>query len=106
MNCIDAIEGSHKCIIDSFHNMFIEERLDDTEYIRNIKTLINGTDVFIKENQEIITGQKIVQQVLYRYAKKIWVNNLSHIRKKQSSEHIDYYDYYYDYIYANGTYPP
>ncbi len=106
MNCIDAIEGSLKCIIDSFHKLFVEERLDDTEYIRNVKTLIIGTDAFIKKNQEIVTGQKIVQQVLYRYAKKTWLDHQPQIKIKCSAEDTDYYEYYYDYIYEHGTYPP
>ena len=106
MNCIDAIEGSLRCIIDRFHHMFVEERLDDTEYIRNVKTLIQGTYAFIEENQEIITEQKIVQHVLYEYAKKIWLNHLLQSKKKRSAEDVDYYEYYYDYIYEHGSYPP
>lgn len=46
MNCIDAVEGTAKTIIDGLFRLFIENNLDDTEYIRNIKAVMDSTDVF------------------------------------------------------------
>lgn len=50
MKCIDAIEGTTKYIISEFHQIYIEEKLDDTEYIRNIKAIIDGIDMFIQDS--------------------------------------------------------
>ncbi len=30
MNCIDAIEGSLKCLINRFHQAYLDESRDDT----------------------------------------------------------------------------
>ena len=113
MKCIDAIECTTKCIISEFYQIYIEEGLDDTEYIRNIKAIINGIDTFIRNNKEIISEAKILKKVLYSFAKELWLANIeksydetimSH-DEDNSSENNGYYDYYYDYIYNHGGYP-
>jgi hypothetical protein len=113
MKCIDAIEGTAKYIISQFHQIFIEERLDDTEYIRNIKAIINGIDVFTQDNKEIISEAQMLKQVLYSFSKELWLKNLEKSCTKSStsldindsSENNGYYDYYFDYIYNHGVYP-
>ena len=113
MKCIDAIEGTAKYIISQFHKLFIEEMLDDTEYIRNIKAIIDGIDMFIQDNKEVIIEAKMLKQVLYSFSKELWLANLkksytenitSH-DEDDSSENNGYYDYYFDYIYNHGVYP-
>lgn len=113
MKCIDSIEGTAKYIISQFHKLFIEERLDDTEYIRNIKAIIDGIDLFTQDNKEIIREANLLKQVLYSFSKELWLANL----KKSYTENITsqdeddssatngYYNYYFDYIYNHGVYP-
>ena len=113
MKCIDAIESTTKYIISEFHQIYIEERLDDTEYIRNIKAIIDGIDMFIQDNKEVVSEAKMLKQVLYSFSKELWLANLkksytenitSH-DEDNSSETNGYYDYYFDYIYNHGVYP-
>ena len=113
MKCIDAIECTTKYIISEFYQIYIEEGLDDTEYIRNIKAIINGIDMFIRNNREIISEAKILKKVLYSFSKELWLANIekscnenvtSH-DEDDSSENNGYYDYYFDYIYNHGVYP-
>ena len=113
MKCIDAIEGTTKYIISGFHQLYIKEGLDDTEYIRNIKAIINGIDMFTQDNKEIISEAKMLKQVLYSFSKELWLASLEKTYTKNvifhdeddSSETNGYYDYYFDYIYNHGVYP-
>ena len=112
MKCIDAIEGTAKYIISRFHQLFIDEGLDDTEYIRNIKAIIDGIDMFVQDNKEIITETKMLKHVLYSFSKELWLTNLKKYTENVTSHDEDdsfenngYYDYYFDYIYNNGVYP-
>ena len=113
MKCIDAIEGTTKYIISEFHQIYIEKGLDDTEYIRNIKAIINGIDMFTQANKEIISEAKMLKQVLYSFSKELWLANLEKSYTKNvtshdedySSKNNEYYNYYFDYIYNHGVYP-
>ncbi|MCD4804207.1 MAG: hypothetical protein K8R07_00850, partial [Desulfobacterales bacterium] len=108
MKCIDAIEGTIKYIISEFHQIYIEEGLDDTEYIRNIKAIIDGIDKFIQNNKEIISEAKMLKQVLYSFSKELWLANLEKSYTENVTYHDEdkgYYDYYFDYIYNHGVYP-
>lgn len=113
MNCIDAIEGTAKSIIAELFQLFSEERLDDTEYIRNIKAVITGMDVFTNENKEIVSDPQMLSQVLYEFSKRLWLNNLETDRKSECGPEDEttapsdarYDDYYFDYIYKHGEYP-
>ena len=113
MKRIDAIEGTTKYIISEFYQIYIEGRLDDTEYIRNIKAIIDGIDMFIQDNKEVVSEAKMLKQVLYSFSKELWLANLKkpcaeNIKsydKDDSSENNGYYDYYFDYIYNHGFYP-
>jgi len=113
MNCIDAIEGAAKSIIVKLHQLFAEERLDDTEYIRNVKAVIDGVDVFARDNQEIVSDPKTLKQVLYDFSKDLWLTHLEKNRENAvDSKHTHdteandgYDDYYFDHIYGQGMYP-
>jgi hypothetical protein len=113
MKCIDAIEGTTKYIISEFHQIYIEGRLDDTEYIRNIKAIIDGIDMFIQDNKEVISEAKMLKQVLYSFSKELWLANLKKSYTENITSHDEddssktngYYDYYFDYIYNHGVYP-
>ena len=44
MKCIDAIEGTVKSILQQLHGLCVSIRhLDDTEYVRNVKAVIDAT---------------------------------------------------------------
>ena len=113
MNCIDAVEGSVKSIISELYRVYVEYNLDDTEYIRNVKTIIDGTDFFIQENREIVTEPQILKDVLYGFSKGLWMEGLKEdvlqasFSKQADSvlEGKEYLDYYFDHIYGQGDYP-
>jgi len=114
MNCIDAIEGTAKNIIIKLHEVFVKDELDDTEHIRNVKATLDGIIEFVRSNQEIINDPKILEQVLYEFSKELWISELKKRLEQESktedsmnngSEHKEYQEYYFDYIYAHGTYP-
>lgn len=110
MNCIDAIEGTVKCIIDKMYGMFFEGAQDDTEYARNIKAVIDGTDAFILVNQEVVMDPELLKQYLYDYGKGLWMQYVKSIAEnsadKTGIKDTGFYDYYFDYIYNHGIYPP
>lgn len=113
MNCIDAIEGIIKRIIDHVLDDLISDRLDDTEYIRNIKTVIVATEAFIQENKEGGHSPEVVTRILYSYAKDKWMDhrvlppskNKPAIDKTDNLFDREYLYYYYDYIYDRGVSP-
>ncbi len=115
MKCIDAIEGTVKKVIDRIHYNFVEDRQDDTEYIRNVRQVIDAACTFVKENKEVIPEPEALHRVLYEYAKELWMDQLQRSFGSgedpaqdvaPSQEDIEYYEYYYDHIYRYGTYPP
>jgi hypothetical protein len=114
MNCIDAIEGSFKCLINRFHQAYLDESLDDTIYVRNVRSVIEGLEDFIQHNKEIqLIDPKILRNVIYGYAMDKWLKSVRDLAglenlpasKPVSSETDEYYRYYFNYIYHNGMYP-
>ncbi len=107
MNCIDAIEGTAKGIIDRFYDIYLEDHQDDTEFIRDIKSVIEATEQFVKKNQELISDPGMLKKILYDYAKKKWMENLERPPESQDTDAdgFGYYDYYFDYIFDHGAYP-
>ncbi len=114
MNCIDAIEGTAKCIIGQLHSQCVQLRTDDSEYIQLVKSIIEGTKSFVQANREVSNDPETVQNVLYSYAKSIWrdhrhtdlmITGGANATDGGVLTEDDYYNYYYDYIYANGMYP-
>jgi len=114
MNVIDAIEGSAKYIIDHLYQRIDNGELDDTEYIANVQTVINALAQFISDNKEIACNPKTLQDILYAYSKELWLDviekrNIALTPKDEQNESLknhEYIQYYYDYIYAHGVYPP
>lgn len=112
MKCIDAIEGTVKNILQRIHAVCIEDNLDDTEYVRNIKAVIDGTDLFIRNNPEIVDDPKLLNQVLYLYSRDLWmVHQKAGTQEagtkptEPATEHEEYQTYYFDYLYHRGMYP-
>ncbi len=127
MNCIDCVEGVVKDVLINIHRMFIEERQDDTEYIRNTKAVILGSGSFIQNNRELVGDPKLLEKELYAFARKLWLEAPCEVldgdplpadREKEGETAEEgapreispydekYYKYYFDYIYNHGVYPP
>ena len=113
MQCIDAIEGSVKTIIRRLHQLSVEYRQDDTEYIRNVKATIEAVGDFLQINQEIVTDPAMLEKVLTDYARSLWMAGQKKTAPDpeisatngEDPETPDYQEYYFDYIYKHGMYP-
>jgi hypothetical protein len=111
MNCIDAIEGTAKATLDRFLEFATARRVDASEYIQNVKTVIAGVLRFIGNNPEVSEQPELIRDVLYDYAKKIWLANLEKpVDTESESEPAatvdrEYQAYCYDYVFDHGTYP-
>jgi len=111
MNCIDAVEGTAKSIIDGLFQLFTESNRDDTEYVRNVKKVMDSTGLFLQNNREITGDPETLKKVIYEYAKDLWLNNLvNNIKTDDKSsekvlEKVEYHEYYFNHIYNHGTYP-
>ena len=113
MKCLDAIEGNVKSILAGIFRIYVEDRLDDTEYIRNVKAVIEATRNFVEKNPEITDSPRIIANVLYLFSKELWLENLKETSERELAsdredivgENSGYHEYYFDYIYDHGTYP-
>ena len=112
MKCIDAIEGTVKCIIKEMHAVHTRNSADDSEYIYNAKTVIDATDQYVRSQPELIDNPEILRQVLYTFSRSLWLEAqhpaaLTSQTKTNilDEENEEYQTYYYDYIYNRGIYP-
>jgi len=113
--CIEAVEGTARSVLKSLYEVFVNDRQDDTEYIRNVKAVMDGLQRFSQENEDALSDPGPVKLKLYRFSKELWLENLkrgagdgpdSAIEPvADDMEYEDYYDYYFDYIYNHGVYP-
>ena len=109
MKCIDAVEGTAKMMLDKFLVVADEYRLDASEYVRNVKSVIDAAVLFVNDNPEISDTPDLVREVLYDYAKSIWITRLEKAIDPENptdgNPDIDYQAYCYDYVYTHGNYP-
>jgi hypothetical protein len=114
MKCIDAIEGTVKSIIKELYAVYIQNsaNADDSEYIGNIKSVINATDQYVRTHPEFIEDPQILKQVLFEYSRDLWLaGNVPETTIAESATGLkdsgndEYQTYYYDYIYNRGVYP-
>jgi hypothetical protein len=110
MQCIDAIEGMTKAVIQTMFDDFLRNKLDDSEYIRNIKSVIQASDCFLKANNELMNEPETFSRELYRFAKSLWLQHRIQIcpaedETRNDTEEDGYYEYYFDYLYQYGKYP-
>jgi hypothetical protein len=115
LNCIDAIEGTVKEIIIRIFNQYITLGQDDTEYIMNVKAVVEGSEEFALKNSDVISSPHTLKAVLYDFAKMLWLQNLQKnppqaseetlAEKESVSDEDGYHEYYYDHIYHHGGYP-
>lgn len=110
MQSIAAVEGIAKAIIQTIFDDFLQSKLDDSEYVRNIKSVIDGADKFLKDNRELINDPETLKDILYAFAKALWRENQRSMcipENEETGETKDegYYEYYFDYLYQHGNYP-
>ena len=109
MNCIDAVEGVAKSMLDRFLEVATEYRLDASEYVRNAKAVIDAVVLFVKNNPEVSDAPELLQGVLYNYAKSLWLERLEKAADTEASAgdgaDLDYQAYCYDYVFTHGNYP-
>jgi hypothetical protein len=97
-------------IISEFHRRFVEDRLDDSDHIRNIKTILRATDHFAQTHPETIEDPAHFRKQLYEYARTLWLSAISKAPKTDDEnggflgDH-EYLKYYFDYLYHHGVYP-
>jgi hypothetical protein len=93
------------------HNMSIENQLDDSEYIRNAKTIIDATERYLDDNPEVVQDPQLLKQVLYVHSRNLWLMNQSPGTAKMpetidiDNDSQEYQTYYFDYVYNHSVYP-
>jgi hypothetical protein len=112
MKCIDAIEGTVKSILNQLYKTCTDDQLDDSEYIRYVKAVLDATDHYAQCNPEVVEGPNILQEVLYAYSRNLWLMGGDSAAaqpfgqsKGLNQESDDYQTYYYDFIFNKGIYP-
>ena len=109
MNCIDAVEGTAKALLVKFLDVSTEYRLDASEYIRNVKTVIDGAVHFVKTNPEVCETPELIRDVLGNYARAQWLARLEKTVDPDLVSGIkpdlEYQAYCYDYVFTHGNYP-
>lgn len=105
MNCIDGIEGVAKKVVEELFRAAKTQGYDDTECIRNVRAVIEATDIFVKENPEVVSDPSLLFRELYRYAKNLWLTVLHQPEEVPKELDEEYYGYYFDRIYHQEVYP-
>ncbi len=113
MECIDAIEKNLKRILESLYRLFVENGTDDSEYIQNVKAVLEGTAMFLNENRDSFKNVDALKKNLYDFAKSLWIEHIQSVLSKEDTtdkkdtalEDKGYHSYYYDYIFNHDTYP-
>ena len=114
MTAAEAAEEMARDILVHIHQRFVADIQDDTEYIRNVKSVLAAVDRFHGAHGGVIEDPANLKQRLYRFSKKLWLDYVQRVQDddplakgEEIDETIDdgYNDYYYDYIYNHGVYP-
>jgi hypothetical protein len=109
MNCIDAVEGTAKVLLQKFLDVSVQNRQDVSEYIREVKVVIDAVAQFLKNNPEVTVASKAIRSVLYDYAKTQWLIRLAKSVDSDTDAAMDndleYQAYCYDYLFTHGDYP-
>ena len=112
MNCIDAVEGTGKAVLMKFLDLSVEYRMDVSEYIRNVKAVVDAIALFVKDNPEISETPDLLREVLCDHARSQWLARLernmvpdAEAGEAGETDEVEYQAYCYDYIFAHGNYP-
>ena len=113
MQCIDAIEGVVKCILRQWHTVSVENKLDDSEYVHNVKAAIAGTRQYLSANPEMVENPQLLVDVLYQFSRDLWLGERRDDSSREAeTKNVDstpaneeYQTYYYDFLYHRGVFP-
>ena len=109
MKCIDAVEGTAKTLLEKFMDVAAEYRLDASDYIRNVQSVIDGVVGFVEDNPEVSESPELIRDELYSHAKALWLARLTQTTdtgpESLGDADIEYHAYCYDYVYDHGNYP-
>ena len=113
MNCIDGIEGVLGCILREFQELYIAGTLDDSDFIPNLRVVIDGAARFLEQNEEIGIAPAILRNVMQQACKKWWIEfattqrtqGVEDSKELPSEDSQEYLEHYFDHIYYHGTYP-
>jgi hypothetical protein len=109
MNCFEAAEGTAKAVLIKLLDLAMEYRMDASEYIRNVKAIIDAVTAFAKHNPEVSDTPDTLRKTLQDFARGQWLSriqkavDLGEIQSEKAD--IEYQAYCYDYIYTHGNYP-
>ena len=109
MNCIEAAEGTAKAVLVRLLELATEYKMDVSEYIRNVKAVIDAVVGFVKNNPEISETPEILRDILYDFAREQWLVRVQKAAGPDPDESqkadIEYQTYCYDYIFSHDNYP-
>jgi hypothetical protein len=109
MDSIDAVEGTAKALLNKFLDVATENRQDVSEYIQDVKAVIDTVVQFIKNNPAIGEVPESITDDLYNHAKSQWLKRMEQIvdpeKVSAGGQDLEYQAYCYDYIYEHGDYP-
>jgi len=84
----------------------VKNSLDDTEYIRNVRAVLEGVEKFLHNDRSVVVDPETVRDELHAFSKELWLEYAKKIREEDADEESGSQDeYYYDYIYNHGIYP-
>ncbi len=121
MRCTEAVEKTVKEILNRMHGVYMTERYDDSEHIRNIKAVIEGADAFLRAEEAFTASADQLQKEFFQYGRSLWLEyalekketdslpeteeSKSDKGKDDRGEDENYLEYYFDHIYYKGDYP-
>ncbi|PIE74787.1 MAG: hypothetical protein CSA18_03120 [Deltaproteobacteria bacterium] len=108
-NYNDYIDKIARDMVDSLHEEAEKNHDDGTAYIKSVKTMIDGLEIYLKEKEDI-SDLKNMSKKIHDYSKEIWIENLTKTSPDKgdssaSESEIQYYDYCFEHIFKNGDFP-
>ena len=113
MQCIDAVEGVLKSTISGMAQRYADGEVDDLEFARIVRTVVDCAVKFLGENKEIGTQPQLLEKVLFDWGKSLWRRIYAQkaasdpLKPKEMALIQDegYEDYLFDHLYRLGRYP-
>jgi hypothetical protein len=113
MNINEAAEGILKAVLECFQKRYLDRELDDSEFVRCSRALIEGALPFLEANRETGAEPELVRKALYDGCRSWWTAQAAAVQEKDAAgdgealpEGDDgYLEHYFDYLYQRGTYP-
>lgn len=73
---------------------------------------MDAVDDFLQAHPELMMNDpRILKRILYDYSREVWMRTIMNQNDLESDaltvlDREEYQQYYFDYIYHNGVYPP